>query len=266
MCDDGFWLITPRGGGFPFYGVRGGVIPLNSDTAVRQWQYSSVCGAWWKARTMVVLCCVHIFHDRASCSIQCAVGVRRSIVFRCCFRARDYLATVEPQRRFPRLLANHSTRYRPQTISTQCIALGLTFSILTTCRLPAAVSPPAGRRKQTLNCADHPADISNLAAWSVVECDGCGSEPLDGTVTVTTSCDGADFTPPPSTTSGDTDVGVVGGTPSPAGVVGGTPSPAAASELPSSSGSRRSLLADGNVLRKTGVIVVALVAAAAVLA
>ncbi|CAB1104251.1 unnamed protein product [Ectocarpus sp. CCAP 1310/34] len=109
----------------------------------------------------------------------------------------------------------------------------------------------------TLNCADHPADISNLAAWSVVECDGCGSEPLDGTVTVTISCDGADFTPPPSTTSGDTDVGVGGGTPSPAGVVGGTPSPAAASELPSSSGS---------VLRNTGVVVVALVAAAAVLA
>lgn len=24
VCDDGFWLITPRGGGFPFYGVRGG--------------------------------------------------------------------------------------------------------------------------------------------------------------------------------------------------------------------------------------------------
>ena len=22
FCEDGFWLITPRGGGFPFYGVR----------------------------------------------------------------------------------------------------------------------------------------------------------------------------------------------------------------------------------------------------
>lgn len=28
VCDDGFWLITPRGGGFPFYGVSGGAIPL----------------------------------------------------------------------------------------------------------------------------------------------------------------------------------------------------------------------------------------------
>lgn len=98
-----------------------------------------------------------------------------------------------------------------------------------------------------------------------MECDGCGSEPLDGTVIVTISCDGADFTPPPSTTSGSPDVGVVGGTPSPAGVGEGTVSPAASSELTSGAGSRRALLADGSVLRKTGVFVVALVAAAAVL-
>lgn len=67
----------------------------------------------------------------------------------------------------------------------------------------------------TLNCANHPADIGNLASWSVVECDGCGSKPVEGTVTV--SCDGVDFTPPPSTSGGDV---VFAATPSPADAVG----------------------------------------------
>lgn len=54
-----------------------------------------------------------------------------------------------------------------------------------------------------------------------MECDGCGSQPVDGTLTV--SCDGTDFTPPPSSVGGD----------------GGTPSPAAGvSDLSSSAGSR----------------------------
>lgn len=66
----------------------------------------------------------------------------------------------------------------------------------------------------TLNCADHPADIGNLAVWSVVECDGCGSNPVAGSVGV--SCDGVGFTPPPSTAGGDVVGVVVGGTPSPA--------------------------------------------------
>lgn len=65
----------------------------------------------------------------------------------------------------------------------------------------------------TLNCADHPADIGNLAAWSVVECDGCGSNPVQGSIGVT--CDGVGFTPPPST-AGDVVGVVIGGTPSPA--------------------------------------------------
>lgn len=66
----------------------------------------------------------------------------------------------------------------------------------------------------TLNCAEHPAEIGNLAAWSVVECDGCGSTPVVGTIGVT--CDGVGFTPPPSTAGGGVEGPVVGGTPSPA--------------------------------------------------
>ncbi|CAM9794205.1 unnamed protein product [Ascophyllum nodosum] len=51
----------------------------------------------------------------------------------------------------------------------------------------------------TQNCADHPADISPSASWSVVECDGCGSQPTNATFVLT--CDGDGFTPPPSPTS-----------------------------------------------------------------
>lgn len=62
----------------------------------------------------------------------------------------------------------------------------------------------------------------------MVECDGCGSEPVGGTVTV--SCDGSDFTPPPSSVSEDTSVEIIGGTPS--------PSPAGATEATSSADRR----------------------------
>lgn len=76
-----------------------------------------------------------------------------------------------------------------------------------------------------LNCAEHPADIGGLAVWSVVECDGCGSVPVQGSVGV--SCDGAGFTPPPSTAGAGGVGGVVAGTPSPAGVDGVTETSAA---------------------------------------
>lgn len=110
----------------------------------------------------------------------------------------------------------------------------------------------------TLNCAEHPADIGNLVAWSVVECDGCGSEPVEGSIVV--SCDGVDFTPPPSTTGS-------GGT-----IVGGTPSPAATGgdevvETSSASITCR-MLGVGTWWRGTGVVVMtvfsALVSAVAV--
>ncbi|CAN0398609.1 unnamed protein product, partial [Laminaria digitata] len=49
----------------------------------------------------------------------------------------------------------------------------------------------------TQNCANHPADIAQTAVWSVVQCDGCGSEVVTNQ-TFTVSCNGAGFTPPPS--------------------------------------------------------------------
>lgn len=65
----------------------------------------------------------------------------------------------------------------------------------------------------------------------MVECDGCGSEPVDETVTI--SCDGTDFTPPPSSAGvDDTSVEIIGGTPSPADDAG------ASSEVTSSADSR----------------------------
>lgn len=51
-------------------------------------------------------------------------------------------------------------------------------------------------KKQTQNCADHPADMPSSTPWSVVECDGCGSVPLNDTISF--SCDGEGYTPPPS--------------------------------------------------------------------
>ncbi|CAM9706660.1 unnamed protein product [Scytosiphon promiscuus] len=101
----------------------------------------------------------------------------------------------------------------------------------------------------TLNCADHPAEIANLATWSVVECDGCGSNPVEGTVTI--SCDGTDFTPPPST------AGSGGGGNSAVGITG-TPSPAGGAS-PSSSGGKRAADVGGSACRNTFVSIASLV-------
>lgn len=121
---------------------------------------------------------------------------------------------------------------------------------------PFVYRPP----EQTLNCADHPADIANLAVWSVVECDGCGSNPVEGGVMI--SCDGTDFTPPPSSASSSSSSGGNGN--SAVGIVG-TPSPAGVTSPSTSAGSRAADVA-GSAWRSTLVTVVALLVSVFVVA
>lgn len=45
----------------------------------------------------------------------------------------------------------------------------------------------------------HPADIEGFVEWNMVECEDCGSQPANDTVTI--SCDGTNYVPSPTAAS-----------------------------------------------------------------